>query len=34
MKLVDVLVISDKYDFTTDFVCLELEKRESELSED
>ncbi|MCO0597275.1 hypothetical protein NGI46_07305 [Peribacillus butanolivorans] len=28
MKPVDVLVISDKYDFTTDFVCLELEKRQ------
>ncbi|MFE4115799.1 MULTISPECIES: hypothetical protein [Priestia] len=27
MTLVDVLVISDKYDFTTDFVCIELEKR-------
>ena len=28
MILVDVLVISDKYDFTTDFVCIELEKEE------
>ncbi|RDY70854.1 RimK-like protein [Halobacillus trueperi] len=28
MILVDVLVVSDKYDFTTDFVCIELEKRE------
>lgn len=27
MILVNVLVISDKYDFTTDFVCIELEKR-------
>ncbi|WP_040204049.1 hypothetical protein [Neobacillus jeddahensis] len=27
MTLVEVLVISDIYDFTTDFVCLELEKR-------
>lgn len=27
MKLVNVLVVSDKYDFTTDFVCIELEKR-------
>ncbi|MFY2154932.1 hypothetical protein ACOSZF_04465 [Cytobacillus firmus] len=27
MKLIDVLVISDKYDFTTDFVCLDLEQR-------
>ncbi|MCM3768389.1 hypothetical protein [Neobacillus niacini] len=28
MTFVEVLVISDKYDFTTDFVCLELEKRQ------
>ncbi|SFL61409.1 RimK-like ATP-grasp domain-containing protein [Gracilibacillus orientalis] len=28
MILVDVLVVSDKYDFTTDFICIELEKRE------
>lgn len=27
MILVNVLVISDKYDFTTDFVCIELERR-------
>ncbi|HDR7414567.1 hypothetical protein QRE62_10415 [Bacillus mycoides] len=27
MNLVNVLVISDKYDFTTDFVCIELENK-------
>lgn len=30
MKIVNVLVISDKYDFTTDFVCLELEKKNAD----
>jgi len=29
VKLVNVLVISDKYDFTTDFVCIELENRKA-----
>lgn len=29
MIIVDVLLISDKYDFTTDFVCIELERKET-----
>lgn len=29
MIFVDVLLISDKYDFTTDFVCIELERKET-----
>ncbi|WP_071458443.1 hypothetical protein [Bacillus massilinigeriensis] len=29
MIIVDVLLISDKYDFTTDFICIELERKET-----
>lgn len=27
MNVIDILLISDKYDFTTDFICIELERR-------